>query len=72
MLGTSYGAYQSPIGVFGGDHRPDKHPNGGGGGAGRLKREIGDLMVEIVHIFLYRENILTFFVFWSKKLKIKF
>ena len=29
MLGTSYDAAQSPIGVFGGDHRPDGHPNEG-------------------------------------------
>ena len=26
MLDTSYGAPQSPIGVFGDDHRPDGHP----------------------------------------------
>ena len=29
MLDTSYDADQSPIGVFGDDHRPDKHPNEG-------------------------------------------
>ena len=31
MLDTSYGAAQSPIGVFGDDHRPNKHPNEGVG-----------------------------------------